>query len=78
MRLGPRDLKAGWLAAVADIWGHRQAQVYMGVTVLTESRRRSSELGGAPEDLAAGGREDSGDTRRVAGDAYGVCYSQAV
>jgi hypothetical protein len=32
--------------------GHRQAQVYMGVTVLTESRRRTCESSRAQEDLA--------------------------
>jgi hypothetical protein len=28
---------------VAGTWGHRQAHVYMGVTVLTKSRHRSSK-----------------------------------
>jgi hypothetical protein len=34
--------------------GHRQVQVYMEVTVLTESRRRTCESSGAQEDMADG------------------------
>jgi hypothetical protein len=33
---------------------HRQMQVYMGVAMLTESRRRTCESSGAQEDLADG------------------------
>ena len=30
---GLRDKEAGWLAAMTDTWGHRQAQEYMGDSV---------------------------------------------
>jgi hypothetical protein len=62
-------------SAVADIWGHRQAQVYIEVTVLAESRRRTCKLSGVSRRLGGRAVKDGGDTRRVAGDAYGVCYS---
>ena len=52
VRLGLRDQEARWLATVVDSWGHRQAQVYMEVTVLTKSRRRSCKSSGGFEDLA--------------------------
>jgi hypothetical protein len=41
--------------------------VYMGVTVLTESRRRTCGLSEAQEDLACRPVKDGGDTRRGRG-----------
>jgi hypothetical protein len=49
--------------------------VYIEVTVLTESRRRSSKSSGGSGRFGGRAVEDGGDTRRVAGDTYGVCYS---
>jgi hypothetical protein len=39
---------------VADIWDIDKRKVYTGVTVLTESRRRTCKSSGAQEDLADG------------------------
>jgi hypothetical protein len=61
---------------VADVGGHRQAQVYMGVTVLTESRRRTCKSSGGSRRLGDCAVEDGGDTCRVAGDAYEVRNSR--
>ena len=44
--------------------------------MLTKSRHRTCESSKAQEDLASRLVEDSGDTRRVVGEAYGVCYAQ--
>jgi len=53
-------------------------QVYMGVTVLTESKLRTYESSEAREDLVSQPVEDDGDTCQVVGDTYGVRYSQVV
>jgi hypothetical protein len=44
--------------------------------VLTESRQRSSESSRSSGRLSGRLVEDDGDTRQVAGDAYGVRYSR--
>ena len=46
--------------------------------MLTGSRRRTCELSEAQEDLAGRPVEDGGDTRRMAGNAYGVRYPRTV
>ena len=60
--------------------GHRRAQVYMEVIVLTKSIRRTCESSEAQKDLAGRPVEDSGDTCRAAGMRmeYGVRYSWRV
>ena len=52
--------------------------MYMGVTVLTKSRRRTCESSEAQEDLAGQPIEDGGDMCQVAGETYGVCYKRRV
>jgi hypothetical protein len=47
----------------------------MGMTVLTESRRRTCKSSRGSGRLGGWAVEDGSDTRRVAGDAYGVRYS---
>jgi hypothetical protein len=47
--------------------GQRQTQVYMGVTMLTESRRRTCGSSEAQEDLACQPVKDGGDTCRGRG-----------
>ena len=76
VRLGPRDrvTSTNWLTS-RDIDKHK---VHMGVAVLIESRQRSSKSSGGSGRLGARAVEDGGDMRRVAGDAYGVCYSRTV
>jgi hypothetical protein len=75
VRLGPRNLEAGdqlqWLTS-GDIdkrkctwWSDHVDRVK---TVVERVERGSGTLGGRSV-------EDGGDTRRVAGDAYGVRYS---
>ena len=46
--------------------------------MLTESRRRTCKSNGGSGRLGARTVEDGGDMRRVAEDAYGVCYSRTV
>ena len=46
--------------------------------MLTGSRRRTRESSEAQEDLAGRLVEDGGDTRRMAGNAYGVRYPRTV
>ena len=46
--------------------------------MLTGSRRRTRESSEAQEDLAGRPVEDDGDTRRMAGNAYGVRYPRTV
>ena len=46
--------------------------------MLTGSRRRTRESSEAQEDLAGRPVEDGGDTRRMAGNAYGVRYPRTV
>ena len=46
--------------------------------MLTGSRRRTRESSEAQEDLAGRPVEDGGDTRRMAGNAYGVRYPWTV
>jgi hypothetical protein len=53
-------------------------QVYMAVIVLIKSRQRTCESSEAQEDLAGRPVEDGGDMCQVAGEAYGVRYSQRV
>ena len=46
--------------------------------MLTGSRRRTRESSEAQEDLGGRPVEDGGDTRRMAGNAYGVRYPRTV
>jgi hypothetical protein len=72
-----RDQEVGWLAEVADTWGHWQAQVYMVVRVdqvKTVVKRIERRLWGLVDRAV----EDNGDTCRGAEDTYKVRYPQEV
>jgi hypothetical protein len=76
VRLGPRDQETGWPAAVANIWDIDKRKCtwewpcWPSQDGGCASRAGLRGLGGRPV-------EDSSDTCRAAGDAYGVCYSWA-
>jgi hypothetical protein len=76
VRLGPRDQKARWPAAVAGIWDiDKRKYTWEWPCWPSQDRGRASRaglrgLGGWPV-------EDDSDTCRAAGDAYGVRYSRA-
>jgi hypothetical protein len=46
--------------------------------MLTDSRRQTCESSRGSGTLGGRAVADGGDTRRVVGDAYGVCYSQTM
>jgi hypothetical protein len=74
-----KDGREAWIdGLVGLVTSHGGWHLYRGVTVLTELRRWTCTSSGSSRRLGGQAIEDGGDTHRVAGDAYGICYSRAV